>query len=404
MKQRTTPLQADPASAGRFPTRALTNRLAPLLMLLLPLTAIAATPLEDKAHATIEKGLDFLKTQQKPDGSWERPGDPPAMTALPLKAFMGDPGHDADEPFLEKGFDKLLSYQKPDGGIFNDVLANYNTAIAISALAASKEAEYQPQMQKALEYLRRLQWTDKIDKVPERQNVPSTDPRYGGFGYGKRERPDGSNMQIALDALHDAGVKPQDPAFQAAVIFASHLQNRSESNNQPWAGNDGGFIYTDADGGNSPAGEMTSPDGRKLFRSYGSMTYAGLKSMIYAGLSHDDPRVQSAWNWITKNWTLDENPGLKSGNNNTAESGLYYYFHTTARALHAYGQPIITDAQGAPHDWRLELIDKLTTLQKPDGSWSGQTKWMENNPTLATSFAVLALEEAQADLKEHPSK
>jgi squalene-hopene/tetraprenyl-beta-curcumene cyclase len=209
-------------------------------------------------------------------------------------------------------------------------------------------------------------------------------------------------MQIALDALHDAGVKPTDPAFQAAVAFASHLQNRSESNNQPWAGNDGGFIYTDADGGNSPAGELTGPDGRKMFRSYGSMTYAGLKSMIYAGLSHDDPRVKAAWDWITRNWTLDENPGLKNGTGNSAESGLYYYYHTAARALHAYGQPIITDPQGAQHDWRLELIDKLTSLQKPDGSWVGQSKWMENNPTLATSFAILAMQEAQADLKEHP--
>ena len=377
---------------------------ATLLAVVLPLAAHAAAPIPDNAEQSITKGLDFLKTQQKPDGSWERPGDPPAMTALPLKAFMGDPNHDADEPFLEKGFDKLLSYQKTDGGIFNDVLANYNTAIAISALAASREAEYQPQMQKALEYLRRLQWTDKIDKVPERQNVSADDPRYGGFGYGKRERPDGSNMQIALDALHDAAVKPSDPAFQAAVAFASHLQNRSESNNQPWAGNDGGFIYTDADGGNSPAGEMTGPDGRKMFRSYGSMTYAGLKSMIYAGLSHDDPRVKAAWDWITRNWTLDENPGLKNGDGNTAESGLFYYYHTAARALHAYGQPIVTDAQGAKHDWRLELIDKLSSLQKSDGSWAGQPKWMENNPTLATSFAILAMQEAQADLKDHPAK
>src|ERR1039457_6371711 len=111
---------------------------ATLLAVVIPLAANAAAPIPDNAEQSITKGLDFLKTQQKPDGSWERPGDPPAMTALPLKAFLGDPNHDADEPFLEKGFDKLLSYQKSDGGIFNDVLANYNTAIAISALAASR--------------------------------------------------------------------------------------------------------------------------------------------------------------------------------------------------------------------------------------------------------------------------
>jgi squalene-hopene/tetraprenyl-beta-curcumene cyclase len=358
----------------------------------------------DKAQAAIDKGLEYLKTQQKPDGSWEREGDPPAITALALKAFMNDGKYDADQPFLEKGFNKLLSYQKPDGGIFRDVIANYNTAIAISALAASKEAEYQPQEQKALEYLRRLQWTDKIDQVPERQQVKQDDARFGGWGYGKKERPDGSNLQIALDALHDAGVKADDPAYQAALVFATRLQNRSESNNQPWAGNDGGFIYSTTEGGVSFAGEYTGPDGKKMLRSYGSMTYAGLKSMIYAGLTKDDPRVKSAWEWIAKNYTFDENPGIKNGQGNVAESGLFYYFHTASRALRAYGEPVITDAQGKQHDWRQDLIDKLMSIQKADGSWVGENKWMETNPVLATAFAVLSLEEAKADLKDHPEK
>lgn len=370
----------------------------------------APTPPTDpaalKAQALVAKGLDYLKTQQQPDGSWEKMGEPPAVTALVLKAFMGDPQHDADEPFLEKGFDKLLSHQKPNGGIFDDMLANYNTAIAISALAASHEGEYQPQLAKALAYLRKLQWTDSIDKATdiESKSVAKDDPRYGGFGYGKRERPDGSNMQIALDALHDAGVKSDDPAYAAAVAFASRLQNSSETNDQKWAGNDGGFIYTDADGGNSPAGDYTGPNGEPMHHSYGSMTYAGLKSMIYAGLSKDDPRVKAAWGWITRNWTFDENPGLKQGQNNTPESGLFYYFHTAARALHAYGEPVVTDAQGNKHDWRIELINKIGSLQKPDGSWVGDAKWMENNPTIVTSFAVLSLQEAMADLKEHPVK
>ncbi len=369
-----------------------------------PAAAVAVDSNIIQANVVVQKGLAYLKTQQQPDGSWQKLGEPPAVSALVLKAFMGDPNHDADEPFLEKGFGNLLSHQKPDGGIFDDMLANYNTAIAISALAASHEGEYQPQLAKAVAYLRRLQWTDSIDKVPgmESKSVGKDDPRYGGFGYGKRERPDGSNMQVALDALHDAGVKPGDPAYAAAVAFASRLQNRSESNDQKWAGNDGGFIYTDADGGNSPAGDSTGPDGQKMFRSYGSMTYAGLKSMIYAGLSKDDPRVKSAWAWITKNWTFDENPGLKGGPGNPAEAGLYYYYHTAARALRAYGEPIVTDAQGNKHDWRVELIDKLASLQKPDGSWVGQAKWMESNPTIVTSFAVLSLQEAMADLKERP--
>jgi len=199
-------------------------------------------------------------------------------------------------------------------------------------------------------------------------------------------------------------VKPGDPAYAAAVAFVSRIQNRSESNNQPWAGNDGGFVYSTTEGGVSFAGEYTGPEGKKMLRSYGSMTYAGLKSMIYAGLSKDDPRVKSAWEWIMKNWTFDENPGIKFGEGNQPESGLFYYLHTAARALRAYGEPVVKDAQGKTHDWRREMVDKIASTQKPDGSWVGENKWMENNPVLTTAFAVLSLEEAKADLKEHTAK
>jgi squalene-hopene/tetraprenyl-beta-curcumene cyclase len=364
--------------------------------------AVAADNPAEKVQASIDKGLAYLKTKQQPEGGWETPTDPPAITALVLKAFMLEPQYAADQPFLAKGFDRLLSYQKPDGGIFRDTIANYNTAIAISALASSKK--YEPAIDKAVAFLRKLQWSDNIDQLPDRVAVKKGDDRYGGFGYGGKARPDGSNLQFAIDALHDAGVKPGDPAYQAAIVFASRLQNRSESNDQKWAGNDGGFIYTDFDGGASSAGSFTDADGQKRFNSYGTMTYAGLKSMIYAGLSKDDPRVKAAWSWITKNWTFDEIPGLKLGANktNNADTGMFYFCYTAARALSAYGEPIVTDAQGKKHDWRVEIIARLTAKQNPDGSWTGEKRWMESNPMVATPLALLALEEAKADLKAHP--
>jgi hypothetical protein len=70
--------------------------------------------------------------------------------------------------------------------------------------------------------------------------------------------------------------------------------------------------------------------------------------------------------------------------------------------LNEYDQPVITDPQGEQHDWRVELIDKLAALQQPDGSWAGDKRWMEDNAVLATAYVVLALQEAQADLKQHP--
>ena len=371
--------------------------------------ANVTTTHDPAAHAQqlVDRGLAYLKQQQKPDGGWQTADEPPAITAITIKAFCQDPHYQGDEPFLKKGFEKLLSFQKPDGSISDDTLATYNTAIAISAMSGPKQAPYKQQMLKALAFLRDCQFGDKIEGVPANMKVPESNPNYGGFGYGqKRKNADGSNMQIALDALKDAGLKPSDPAFQAALKFATRLQNNSETNDQKWAGNDGGFIYSAADGGGSKAGEMIGANGMRMWRSYGSMTYAGLKSMIYAGLSHDDPRVKAAWDWIRHNWTLDENPGIKYGDPNNpkgGDDGLFYYYHTLARALHAYGEPVIIDSKGNRHDWRLELIDKLAAQQHPDGSWAGIQKWMENKPILSTAYAILAIQEAQQDLKEHPA-
>src|SRR5688500_19499178 len=128
--------------------------------------------------------------------------------------------------------------------------------------------------------------------------------------------------------------------------LCSHRQKLQKSNDQAWASDDGGFVYSGANEGDSEAGGFNEPDGKQRFRSYGSMTYAGLKSMIYAGLSKDDPRVKAAWGWVTSKWTLEENPGMKLAGPENAQHGLFYYYHTLARALNAYDEPIITDRNG----------------------------------------------------------
>lgn len=374
----------------------------------------AATPTAasaaQSAQAGIDKALDYLKSQQLPDGGWQKENEPPALTAIALRALTGDEKY-AKQENVSKGFAKLLTFQKEDGSISTDMLATYNTAIATSALALSGDPKLKAAADKAVAYLKSIQWTDKIEGVKDQsKKVDPNDPNFGGWGYGRKGRADLSNAQFALQALKDAGLKPGDPAFDAAVKFVERNQNNSETNKDPkgfTVTDDGGFFYTPAQGGMSEAGEVIMSGGQRVMRSYGSMTYAGLKSMIYAGLSKSDPRVQAAWKWIGKNWTLDVNPGFvvtDPKHPEIVESGLYYYYHTLARALRAYGEPIITDSKGVKHDWRLELIAKLTKEQKADGSWAGTQRWMEGRPALSTSFAALALEEARDDLKEHPAQ
>ncbi|MFT3784841.1 MAG: terpene cyclase/mutase family protein [Tepidisphaeraceae bacterium] len=374
-----------------------------------------------QVQALIDSGLRYLKSQQTEAGTWGDEKTPPAITALALKAFVQEPSLTADTDFVKKGYDALLKNQLDDGGIYRNLLASYNTSICVSSLSAVEDDRFKPQIDKAVAYLKKLQWTPDTrpeyvndqEKFKDQQVVKDDkDPFFGGWGYGGNRavsghgRPDMSNAGMVLQALHDARVDASDPSMQRAILFLSRCQNASETNDQAWAGNDGGFVYGPAvdKKGESFAGEYTGPDGKRMLRSYGSMTYVGLKSFIYAGLTKDDPRVKAAFDWITKNWSLDENPGLKLNNADAAKNGLYYYYQTLAKALHAYGQPTITDAEGETVDWRLALVAKLKELQKEDGSWAGEKRWMEDNPVLVTSYVVLALQEVREDLKARPAK
>ena len=120
-------------------------------------------------------------------------------------------------------------------------------------------------------------------------------------------------------------------------------------------------------------------------RSYGSMTYAGLKSMIYAGVEKDDPRVKAAVEFLKKNYDVDSNPGL-------GQQGLFYYYNTISKALAALGESNFVDAAGTSHDWKAELRSKLAKLQQADGSWVNETsRWMEGDPNLVGGYVLLAL-------------
>ncbi|MEM8735923.1 MAG: hypothetical protein AAGG44_16965, partial [Planctomycetota bacterium] len=118
---------------------------------------------------------------------------------------------------------------------------------------------------------------------------------------------------------------------------------------------------------------------------YGSMTYAGLKSMIYAGLDTDDMRVKAAVGFLKANYSLESNPGM-------GQQGLFYYFHTMAKALDALGESTFEDANGVRHNWKAELRTKLAELQQEDGSWvNPTTRWMEGDPNLVSAYALLCL-------------
>ena len=325
-----------------------------------------------------EKAIAFLRVSQAEDGSWTAPSAP-GITALVTVAIMEN-GVAPSDPTVVRALKHLLSQKHDDGGVYFEggTHRNYETCLAMLAFQrANRDGQYDQVIAGAERFLKQLQWD-------EGEGVESSDTAFGGAGYGSHERPDLSNTQFFLEALKAAGVGPDDPAMQKALLFVSRCQNlESEHNTTPFAAkvNDGGFYYTVAAGGQSKAGE--TPDGG--LRSYGSMTYAGLKSMIYAGLTPDDQRVKAALGWITKFYSLQENPGV-------GQQGLFYYYQTFAKTLGVMNIGLLESADGVKHDWRKELAETLAKLQKPNGSWINEMeRWYEGDPNLVTAYALLAL-------------
>jgi squalene-hopene/tetraprenyl-beta-curcumene cyclase len=343
----------------------------------------ASPPPDAKAYQqAVDRAVEYFRTKgQAVDGSYSRQtgsGVTSVVTAALLRQGLGP-----DDPLVAKSLKYLEGVVQPDGGIYapKSQTENYETALGLMCFAdANKDHRYDKIIKAADRCLKGMQWG-------EGRSSDQSDPRWGGGGYGRHKRPDLSNTSFLVDALKAAGNGPDDEAMKRALVFVSRCQNlESEQNTMPFAtkaqGSDvGGFIYTPVGGGESPAGK--TPDGG--LRSYGSMTYAGLKSMIFAGVKADDPRVKAAVKWAQMHYGLDTNPGLGA-------AGLYYYYHTFAKALDATGMTLIDDSKGAKHNWRLELLAELLRRQRSDGSWSNDdNRWLESDPNLVTGYALLCM-------------
>lgn len=352
----------------------------------------ASRPAGREPRDLVRKGAEYLLASQDKKGGWESDKGP-GITALAARALALTPEIGPKHAAVRRAVEFVVDFQRDDGGIYSalGLHKNYETSVAVSMLAAVGDEAPKGVLEKARKFL-------LDNQADEERGISVDDVWYGGAGYFFGKRPDLSNTQLMLDALKDSGLPSSDPAYQKALVFITRCQMLGEKNDQKFArgATNGGFIYTAANGGDSKAGTEVV-NGRKELRSYGSMTYAGFKSMLYAGLKKDDPRVQAALGWIREHWTLEYNPNMPE---KQSHEGLFYYYHTFSRALAAFGEPLIRDRAGREHNWRLELSETLAKLQKPDGSWlNPHDRWMEGYPALTTAYSMLALLEADPQRK-----
>lgn len=362
-----------------------------LLMIVLASTALPQQSVDlsmqkEIEHATI-RGLRFLHQQQEENGSWQ---NHTAVTGLVLSAFLrSHPAITERDAIIAQGFDFLKSCIHENGGIYNDDMQTYSTSICIMAFKDANNLLYRSIIRKARGFIMGMQKSEK-------NSVPRDSIDYGGVSYGKDDKPCNlSNLQWALAALAEENYPADDtlhlnPAeklfnqerklfWKRAVVFLQRCQNLKNYNDQPYSSDDGGFMYSP---GTSKAGGTGS---------YGSMTYAGLKSFIHASVSQSDTRVQSALQWLQKHYSVKENPGM-------GKQGLFYYYHTMSKALNTCDIDILHLNNEEKHDWRYELSDQLLKIQNADGSWvNANGRWWENNPVLVTAYVVLSLQEILPD-------
>ena len=367
-----------------------------LFILILPCWVLAKENPENlslklEIERSISMGLSWLDQEQnRTSGNWGLE-EYPALTGLAVRSFLGHPSRDIPQKYektIGKGLGFIRNSVQSDGGIYGKGLASYNTSICMMALMQAKGKSDEGIIKNARKFLVNQQ--SDFDKKDITDNVFD-----GGVGYGSRwAHSDLSNTHLAMEALFYAKKTFQneegdimDLDWDAAISFVSKCQNLPTTNQEKWVSEHpddrGGFVYFP---GSSMAGEREETNGSIALRSYGSMSYAGLLSFIYAEMDSADPRIVAVRKWLSNNYTIKENPGM-------GPQGLYYYYHTMSKALSLSGISVLKDQDGKEQDWRKELSLHLLNLQSKDGSWMNDNgRWWERDPVLVSSYALLTLE------------
>ena len=343
-----------------------------------PVTASQLSTLDSQLKESINQAVSYLRQAQK-EGKWL---NHPGVTALCLQSIFGcyRGYEEKDGPWIRQPMEYLLSCQQSDGAFFDAKsrapAKNYVSALAILALTASKNPAYTKNIALAQTFLVNIQCDEGESYTKEK------DYSYGGIGYGGDERPDMSNLQLALEALKASGLPSNHPAYKKALVFIQRCQDM-EGNDMEWAGASGGFAYS-PDLPTNKTLPNKKPEGAVVV-PYGSMTFAGLKSLIFCEVEKNDPRVQEALKWVSKNFSVAEHP-------NMGQVSVYYYYQTMAKALQVAGIQEITQENGSKIDWRYELAKELLKRQQADGHWVNENKkYMEGSAELCTAYALNAL-------------
>ncbi len=286
----------------------------------------------------------------------------------------------------DRAVQALLAMRNPDGALGFEGPAPdypcYATGMLLSALGRTRPSLLPAAALPSIRWLRGQQF---------QRSQGWTAPAHGGWGMGSREprtpphpgHVDLSMTRRVIEGLRDVGLTPGDPALAEAREFVLRCQAQ-----------DGGFFY-------SPV-EPALNKGRQDVAGYGSATTDGLLALLALGAG-ETPAARRAHAWLRLHHRLDRNPGLEGGRMEAFGTAMRGYYRAGAAECFALlgGPPRLQHPELGPEgvgdadSWRSRLVQAVVAEQREDGSfWNGNALQKENDPLIATAFALTALAHA----------
>jgi len=330
------------------------RRLAAVLVLAL---SACGRPAPDRDEG-LRRAAAWLWARQDRDGGWHsttygllKSGQ--SLTPFVLRALLDVPesllarpagGVDRAVEFIRRRLDSEGALGRADPELLD--YPNYATALAVQALVRAGRRDDVSRMVACLrnqQFAEHLGWTEDH-------------PAYGAWGMGgpPRRLPIPGHLDLSmtrhvLEALHDAGVASDDPAFRKASVFVKRCQAP-----------DGGFYFSTVVVDGNKAGR----DGDS-WRSYGTATADGLLSLAAIG-------QEPARTWLKVHHSPDHVPGFPEIHESNWRQGMFFYYAAAVA--------------------KLGFKSDVTTRQQRDGSFRNSSFLMkEDDPLIATGFAVTAL-------------